>query len=98
MPAPADCTTKAEIRAEIDRLDRALVALLGERFAYVRRMAAVKQDPGEALDPDRVEDVLARVVAEARAQGLDPDLIEAMWRQLIEWNVAFEARTIAGKG
>jgi len=98
MPAPADCTTKAEIRAEIDRLDRALIALLGERFAYVRRMAELKQDPDEALDPNRVEDVVAKVVAEARAKGLDPALIEAMWRQLIDWNVAFEARTIGAQG
>jgi isochorismate pyruvate lyase len=98
MPAPADCTTKAEIRAEIDRLDRALIALLGERFAYVRRMAELKQDPDEALDRNRVEDVLAKVVAEAMAKGLDPDLIESMWRQLIDWNVAFEARTIGGQG
>ena len=36
---PEDCHSKSEIRAEIDRLDRALVEMLAERFTYVRRMA-----------------------------------------------------------
>jgi isochorismate pyruvate lyase len=94
MPSPAQCTTKDEIRAEIDRLDRELIGLLGERFAYVRRMAQIKASPTDALDQGRVEDVLHRVVAEAKARGLDAGLIEAMWRLLIDWNVAFEERTI----
>lgn len=94
MPSPADCTTKEEIRAEIDRLDRELLTLMGERFAYIRRMAELKREPGEAYDAGRVDEVLAKVAAEARRQGLDPALMESLWRRLIEWNVAFERRTI----
>lgn len=94
MPTPAECITKEEVRAEIDRLDRELVALLGERFSYVRRMAEVKRDPAEAADSGRVEAVLARVAIEAEAAGLDPVLIRAMWQLLIDWNIAYEKRTI----
>jgi isochorismate pyruvate lyase len=94
MPAPADCTTKDEIRAEIDRLDRALIGLLGERFAYVRRMAELKRDPADADDPRRVNDVLAKVGSEAEAAGLDRELIVSMWRELIDWNIAWERRSI----
>ncbi len=94
MPAPEDCTTKEEIRAEIDRLDRELIALLGERFSYVRRMAQIKQTPGEARDADRVNAVLDKVAGEAEAAGLDADLVRLMWRQLIDWNIAWEAKNI----
>jgi isochorismate pyruvate lyase len=94
MPAPAECRTKEEVRAEIDRLDRELVQLLGERFAYVRRMAEMKNSPAEADDPARIDEVLARVETEARAAGLDADLIRALWQRLIDWNVAWERGAI----
>jgi isochorismate pyruvate lyase len=94
MPAPADCYTKEEVRAEIDRIDSQLIGLLAERFAYVRRMAALKREPSDAYDRQRIEAILSRVRAEAEARGLDPDLAQSLWQQLIDWNVAYEARTI----
>ncbi|OYX82544.1 MAG: chorismate mutase, partial [Azorhizobium sp. 32-67-21] len=42
------------------------------------------------LLPDRVEDVVARVTAQAEARGVPPDLAETLWRRLIEWTVAYE--------
>ncbi|MCX5578857.1 chorismate mutase [Kaistia terrae] len=92
---PADCTTKAHIRTEIDRLDGELVALLTERFAYVQRMAELKTSPDEALVPERVDEVIDRVAAAAKQGGLDEDLTRDLWRLLIEWNIEFERRTIA---
>lgn len=97
MRAPADCRTKEDVRAEIDRLDRELIALLAERFAYVRRMAEIKREPAEAHAQDRIDDVLDKVMAEAKAAGLDGNLIRAMWRSLIDWNVEYERRTIAAR-
>ncbi len=94
MRRPADCQTKDEIRTEIDRLDRELVALLAERFAYVRRMAELKSSPAEAHDPRRVDEVLAKVVAGAVGHQLDPGLIQSLWRTLIDWNIAYEASAI----
>jgi isochorismate pyruvate lyase len=97
MRTPADCHTKQDIRDEIDRLDRELIALLAERFAYVRRMAEIKQAPAEAHAQDRIDDVLDKVSAKAEAAGLDGSLIRAMWRSLIDWNVEYERRTIAAR-
>ena len=96
MPAPEDCQTKEEVRAEIDRLDRELVGLFGERFSYVRRMAELKGDPNEADDPARVDAVLAKVAREAETAGLDGDLIRSLWRRLIDWNIAWERAAIGG--
>jgi isochorismate pyruvate lyase len=95
--APADCTTKAHIRTEIDRLDADLVALLAERFGYVRRMAEIKSSPDEALVPERVDEVLDRVAASAAEAGLDEELARDLWRRLIEWNIDYERRTIAAR-
>ena len=32
--------------------------------------------------------------AAAEGQGLDPGLIEDLWRQLVDWSIAREARVI----
>ena len=97
MREPADCRNKQDIRVEIDRLDRELIALLAERFAYVRRMAELKESPSEAHIQERVDEVLDKVVAQAEAAGLDGNLIREMWRSLIDWNVDYERRTIAAR-
>lgn len=94
MSKASECNSKAEVRAEIDRLDHAIVKLFGERFSFVRRMAQLKRNPSEADDPDRVESVLTKIADEAAEQGLDPELMRAMWRLLIEWNIAYEQRSI----
>jgi len=94
---PADCTTKAHIRTEIDRLDADLIKLLAERFGYVQRMAELKSSPDEALDPERVDEVLDRVALAAVAAGLDEPLTRDLWRRLIEWNIEYERRTIAAR-
>jgi isochorismate pyruvate lyase len=95
--APEDCTTKAHIREEIDRLDRELIARLADRFAYVRRMAELKQLPDEAYHQARIDEVLAKVGAEADATGVDRDLIISLWRQLIDWNIDWEREAIAAR-
>ena len=94
MPIAAECQTKEQIRSEIDRIDTVLVALLAERFGYVCRMAELKRSPSDAYDEDRIEAVLRLVRRESEKQGLDAELAESLWRRLIEWNVAFEERSI----
>ena len=94
MPTAAECQTKEEIRAEIDRIDTELVALLAERFGFVRRMAELKRSPSDAYDEDRIEAVLNLVRREAEKEGLDVELADALWRKLIDWNIAFEERSI----
>ena len=95
MPKPVECQAKQEIRSEIDRLDRQLITLLAERFAYVRRMAELKQGPDEALVQQRVDEVLDKVARKAEELGLDSGLARDMWKSLIDWNIEYERRAIA---
>ncbi|WP_316861637.1 chorismate mutase [uncultured Cohaesibacter sp.] len=95
MRKAEECTEKAHIREEVDRLDRALVALFAERDSYVRRMAEIKQDPSEARDDDRVKAVLDKVLAELETHDLAPDLYMQFWEDLIEVNIAYEESAIA---
>ena len=91
MPKPADCTTMAQIRAEIDRLDEVLVRLFAERAGYIDRAAEIKtQVLLPARIDTRVEEVVANVRRHAMAHGLPPDKIEKLWRKLIDWSIARE--------
>lgn len=98
VPRPAaDCTTKEEVRAEIDRVDHALLTLLAERHRYVTRMAEIKTDPHEAYDPTRIEAVIAKQRKRAEELELDEDQAELLWRTLIDWNVNYEKGIIAAR-
>jgi isochorismate pyruvate lyase len=94
---PAECRTWEDIRREIDRLDRALVDLLVERFGYIQRMVDLKRDPDEARIDARVNDVLAKVTALAEARGLDADLARDLWTRLMDWNIEWERQAIAAR-
>jgi len=95
--APQDCKTKEDVRAEIDRIDRALLALFAERHRYVTRMAEIKTDPHEANDPKRTEAVIAKQRGRAEELGLDEDQAELIWRTLITWNINYEKGIIAAR-
>ena len=87
---PADCTTMAEVRQGVDALDRALVALLAERQRYMDAAARIKADRGAVRDSARIEDVVAKVKAQARAAGLSEAIAEPVWRTLIDRCIAYE--------
>ncbi len=91
----ADCSTMTEVRAEIDRIDAALVALLAERATYIDRASELKPGLGlPARIDERVEDVVAKVRATAMGRGVDPDLAEGLWRRLIDWSIAREEQVM----
>lgn len=80
----------SEVRREIDRLDRMLVALMAERQGYMDAAARIKGSRAAVHDRPRIEDVVAKVVAEAKAQGLSPAIAEPVWRTLIDRSIAYE--------
>lgn len=91
MRQPAECETMAHIRAEIDRLDEALVCLLAERAAYIDRAAEIKATVGlPARIDERVEQVIQNVRRHADTYGLPVDLVEQLWRGLVDWSITRE--------
>ncbi|SFJ71975.1 chorismate mutase [Celeribacter neptunius] len=95
LKPPADITTMADLRLQIDALDRELIALLSLRQAHIDRAAELK--PGEGL-PARIEarvlDVLDKVEAEAKDKGFEPVLARQMWALMIEEMIAREDRVL----
>ncbi len=91
----AKCNSMEEVRAGIDAIDVALVDLLAERAAFVDRAWRLKQrGGGQALVQWRVDEVLAKVQAQAEEKGLPPELAEALWRQMMEWFIHYESKKL----
>jgi isochorismate pyruvate lyase len=67
---PTQCQSMAEVRAGVDAVDQALVALLARRFAYMDAAARIKDSRGAVRDEVRKAQVIANVRAEAVALGL----------------------------
>ena len=88
---PSDCADLGQVREEIDRVDAALVSLIAERFGYVERAWQLKLEVGqEASVPWRNQQVIDKVRARATDTGVPPDLIDALWRQMIGWFIQYE--------
>ncbi len=84
------CADMTEVRAEIDAIDRELVALLADRLHFIAEAARIKARRDLVRDDDRVEDVLAKVRASAERHGIDPALVAAVFRELVERSIAQE--------
>jgi len=81
----------APYRARIDTLDAQIVALLGQRFDVIRDVAKLKAEHGIApILPDRVEEVVSHARAKAEKAGVDPALVEKIYRIIIDTAVQQE--------
>lgn len=84
------CADMAEVRVEIDALDRRIVALLADRLHYIDEAARLKPRRDLVRDEARIADVLMKVAAEAQRLGADPKVVAAAYRALIEASIAHE--------
>ena len=92
MKTPDQCESMLDIRAEIDRLDRQVIALLGQRFAYVKAASKFKTNETTVRAPERLQAMLQQRRAWAEEEGLDADVIEKMYQDLVNHFIAEEMK------
>ncbi len=89
-PTIAHCNTMADVRRHIDAIDDRLVPLIAERSAYVAQAARIKQSAHQIVDTARIEFIIDRVRAQARALGAPEAILEAAYRAMIAASIEFE--------
>ena len=95
LTKPDDCKSMEELRHQIDKLDIKIVELLATRSQFIDRATDLKSINGmPARIPDRIESVVSNVREAAQELDLDSDLVEKIWRILIEWSIQREAEII----
>ena len=90
-----DCNTMTDVRRHVNALDDILVPLLVERGGYMTQAAKVKNNPDLVRDEDRIEAIVERVRERAAAEGGQPDVIEAIYRAMMEAYIDYEHRELA---
>ena len=97
MKKPGDCKNMQQIRTEIDRIDRDVIALFGQRFQYVKAAARFKTSTTSVRAPERFQAMLRQRRCWAEDDGLDPDVIEKMFSNLVNYFISEELRSWKAK-
>lgn len=87
-----DCNSLAEIRREIDRLDARIAPLLSQRLWFVRQAARFKPSKEAVVVRSREDEIFRSVRAMAERYGANPDVIEHVYRAIIEGFTAEEKK------
>ncbi|MCL7414040.1 MAG: chorismate mutase [ANME-2 cluster archaeon] len=66
--------------------------MLSERSKYVRQAAKFKKNTDDVQAPKRVEEVIAKVRNLALEYGLNPEIIEQIYRTMIACFIEFEMK------
>lgn len=77
------CDSIQDVRTHIDRIDRQIVALLAERGGYVNQAARFKKTADDVRAPQRVEQVISKVIALSLELGANPAVTEQVYRAMI---------------
>ncbi len=83
MKPPEDCENIEDVRGAIDDLDGEILRLLGRRARYVAAAARFKTDGESVRAPERQKAMLARRRDWAEREGLDPDFVEGLYRDIV---------------
>jgi len=78
-----DCKSIDQVRKNIDQIDRDIVTLLAKRGAYVEQAAHFKKTTDDVKAPQRVEQVIAKVVSLSMELGANPAVTEQVYRAMI---------------
>ena len=88
---PKDCENIQEIRDAIDAIDLDIIKLFAERHEYVKEIVKFKSSDEEGIIArERKELVLNQRRAWAEEKGLDGQMIEDIFRLLIDKNIQIQ--------
>ena len=88
MASPPEFASLDDIRVHIDTIDQEIINALGRRMKYVKAAAAFKPTEESIAAPERVGAMIPERRAWAKAAGLDPDFVGALFALIIHWFIS----------
>ncbi len=86
-----------ELRKELDLLDNDLIKLVSKRFKFIEQAAIIKDDISKIRDTDRIENIIKRLRGLAKDNNISPDIVEKLWRFIIELSIELETEIFSKK-
>lgn len=93
LKSSSECENMQDVRYEVDRLDQIIVELLAQRQTFMDAAARIKANRDLVRDEARIEDVVSKVKNHASKHGLSHEIVEPVYRLLIEKCIAHEFNT-----
>ena len=97
MKDPKQCESIEEIRQCLDELDLKIIELLGKRSDYIREIVNYKIEEKDIIAVERQREVLNLRRKWAKMNSINPDLIEKLYRTLIEFNISKERKILRNR-
>ena len=90
MKTSEQCSSIQDIRLEIDQIDREIISLIGRRYEYVKAAAKFKTSEENVKASGRVASMLQKRRVWAEEVGLNPDVIEGLYTDLVNYFIEEE--------
>lgn len=95
LTKPAECNSKDEIRAQIDKIDLEIISLFAKRFEYVKEIVKFKENNSDAIiDLSRKNKVIDQRGGWAAELGLDKKTYEHIFSIVVEHSILKEFEII----
>lgn len=88
------CESLEQAREKIDAIDTALIEMIATRQFYVDQAVRFKKSIQDVQSPERVEQIIQKVRAQAVELGIDPDLVEQLYLAMIQQFIQRELKEI----
>jgi len=89
-----EVSSLGKARQAIDRIDTEIIRLIANRAGYVRQVVKFKQTADEVRAPARYAQVMRERRELAEEAGLNPDIIEGMYKLLVDNFIKEEMRAL----
>lgn len=86
-----------DLREELDLLDNELIVLISKRFKLIEQAAIIKDDKSKIRDNERIENIISRLRGLAKDNSISADIVEKLWRFIIELSIDLEKEIFAKK-
>ena len=83
-----------QARAQIDLIDQGIIELIAARQFYVDQAVRFKRSVQDVQSPERVEAVISKIRQQAEEQGVNADIVERLYRDMIQHFIQRELKEI----
>ena len=94
---PHDCNSIEELRHEIDEIDNSIIGLIGKRLTYIHNIIKYKNNIDEVYAKSRYDAVLSKRREIAATHNLDPDVIEKIYRIMMDYFIKEQLELLGKK-
>ncbi len=87
---PDKCENMRDVRAGVDAVDQQIIALLSQRFGYMRAAARIKPERSAVRDEARKAQVIDNAKKAAWESNVPIGFVSEFWDQLVETSISYE--------